>query len=91
MTGVVVYRETAIPQLANLMLFGDNPSGEVFYIQADQLPRGGQSAIRRVLFNDGGEPRPCFGLFRRKTANKARPPPSARTCASAWGLIPRFS
>ena len=47
-----VYRGTAIPQLANLLLFGDNPSGEVFYVHADNLPKGGQDPIRRVLFND---------------------------------------
>ena len=47
-----VYRQKAIPQLANLLLFGDIPSGEVFYINADNLPRGGQDAIRRILFND---------------------------------------
>jgi hypothetical protein len=52
-----VYRGTAIPQLANLLLFGDNPSGEVFYVHADNLPKGGQSAIRRVLFNDARDPR----------------------------------
>ena len=44
----------AIPQLANLVMFGDNPSGEVFYFSADKLPRGGQDPIRRVLFNDNG-------------------------------------
>ena len=47
-----VYRGTAIPQLANLLIFGDNPSGEIFYVSADNLPKGGQDAIRRVLFND---------------------------------------
>ena len=53
-TGVVVYRGTAIAALSNMVLFGDNPSGEVFYISADRLPNGGQDAIRRVLFNSGG-------------------------------------
>lgn len=53
-TGVVVYRATQIPQLANLLLFGDNPSGEIFYVNADKLPQGGQDAIRRVLLNDNG-------------------------------------
>ena len=37
-----VYRQKTIPQLANLLVFGDNPSGEVFYINADKLPSGGQ-------------------------------------------------
>ena len=73
-TGVVVYRETAIPQLANLVLFGDNPSGEVFYIQADQLSRGGQSAIRRVLFNDGGEPKTLLQLVQAKNREQGKTP-----------------
>ena len=30
-----VYRGSAIRQLSNLVLFGDNPSGEIFYINAD--------------------------------------------------------
>ena len=34
-----VYRQNAIKQLANLMIFGDNPNGEIFYVNADKLPR----------------------------------------------------
>lgn len=71
-TGVHVYRGTAIPQLANLVLFGDNPSGEVFYIDADDLPDGGQDAIRRVLFNDGGEPKTLIQLIQQKNAQQVR-------------------
>ena len=37
-----VYRQSAIRQLQNLMIFGDNPSGEIFYVDADKLPKGGQ-------------------------------------------------
>ena len=48
--GVVVYRSTTIPQLTNRLLFGDMPSGELFHVSADELPKGGQDAIRRVLF-----------------------------------------
>jgi hypothetical protein len=33
-------------------LFGDIPSGEIFYIQADKLPKGGQDSIRSIMFND---------------------------------------
>jgi hypothetical protein len=29
-TGVYVYRETAVGQLTNKLIFGDNPSGELF-------------------------------------------------------------
>ena len=73
-TGVVVYRETAIPQLVNRVLFGDTPSGEVFYIQADRLPSGGQSAIRRVLFNDGGEPKSLLQLVQTKNREQGKTP-----------------
>ena len=73
-TGVVVYRQTRIPQLANLVLFGDMPSGEVFYVQADQLPSGGQSAIRRVLFNDGGEPKTLLQLVQAKNREQGKDP-----------------
>ena len=54
-TGVHVYRSEVIPQLADLVLFGDNPSGEIFYISADEIPGGGQDAIRRILLNDDGQ------------------------------------
>ena len=47
-----VYRQSAIKALANKVVFGDNPSGEVFYVSADKLPSGGQNAIRRMLFID---------------------------------------
>ena len=41
-SGLVVYRGTQIPQLANLVIFTDMPSGEIFYVNADKLPDGGQ-------------------------------------------------
>src|SRR5258705_7568403 len=63
-TGLVVYRGTAVPQLSNKLLFGDNPSGEVFYVDADRLPGGGQDAIRRVLFNSGGAGKKELQLIR---------------------------
>jgi hypothetical protein len=71
-TGVVVYRGTAIPQLANLVLFGDMPSGEVFYIDADQLPNGGQDPIRRVLFNSGGTAKTLMQLIQEKKPDAMR-------------------
>lgn len=70
-TGLVVYRGTAIPQLANLLIFGDNPSGEVFYVNADRLPTGGQDAIRRVLFNGD---KTLLQLIREKNATQRRSP-----------------
>lgn len=71
-TGVIAYRGTAIPQLSNKLLFGDIPSGEVFYVSADQLPRGGQDAIRRVLFNSGGSAKTLLTLIKEKNAAQKR-------------------
>ena len=46
-TGVYVYRQTAIRSSQNLMIFGDNPSGEIFYVNADKLPgEAASDAIR---------------------------------------------
>ena len=76
-TGVVVYRDDAIPALTNLLLFGDNPSGEVFSVRADQLPEGGQEAIRRVLFTfQDGESKTLLQLVQEKNAEQGRSPAS---------------
>jgi hypothetical protein len=71
-TGVHVYRNNTISQLANLVLFGDFPSGEIFYIPADKLPSGGQDAIRRVLLSDGGEPKTFLQVIREKNARQGK-------------------
>jgi len=73
-TGVVVYRGSQIPQLANLVLFGDNPSGEIFYFHADKLPNGGQE-FRRVLFDDNGTAKTLLELIREKNARSGRGQP----------------
>lgn len=73
-TGVYVYRGSAIPQLANLVLFGDFPSGEIFYIQADTLPGGGQDAIRRILLHDGGESKTLLKVIQEKNVTQGKPP-----------------
>ena len=75
-SGLLVYRDDAIPQLANLVLFGDMPSGEVFYVDADELPNGGQDAIRRILFNDGGTAKTFLQLIQEKNAEQGRSPAS---------------
>ena len=75
-TGLVVYRDDAIPQLENLLLFGDGPNGEVFYLDADALPEGGQDPIRRVLFEHEGETRTFLQLIREKNAEQGRTPTS---------------
>ena len=69
-----VYRQQAIPQLANLLLFGDIPSGEIFYINADKLPNGGQDAIRRILFNDNGVSKTLLQLIKEKNVEQGKPP-----------------
>ena len=73
-TGVVAYRGTHIPQLANLLLFGDNPSGEVFYVNADKLPSGGQDPIRRVVFGTSGTPRTLLSLIQEKNKAQGKKP-----------------
>ena len=70
----VIYRQTAIPQLADLLLFGDNPSGEIFYVNADKLPQGGQDSIRRILFNDKGVAKPLLQLIREKNTAQGKTP-----------------
>jgi hypothetical protein len=73
-TGGFAYRSTAIPQLTNRIIFGDMPVGEVFHISADNLPSGGQDAIRRVLFNHGGEARTFLQLVQAKNREQGRDP-----------------
>jgi glucose/arabinose dehydrogenase len=73
-TGVVVYRGSAIAALANLLLFGDMPVGEIFYVPADKLPGGGQDAIRRVLLTHNGMPVRLLDIVREKTKAQGRPP-----------------
>lgn len=64
--GGMVYRQKAIPRLTNMLLFGDNPSGEIFYVNADNLPKGGQDAIRRVMFDDKGVAKNLLQLIKEK-------------------------
>jgi hypothetical protein len=84
-TGVHVYRSDAIPQLKNLLLFGDFPSGEIFYINADRLPAGGQDAIRRVLLNDGGQAKTFLQVIKEKNAKQGLPPASRADLRFAAG------
>jgi glucose/arabinose dehydrogenase len=69
----VVYRRKEIPQLSNLLIFGDNPSGEVFYVSADKLPNGGQDPIRRILFNDKGQTKTLLQLIQEKNVAQGKP------------------
>ena len=72
---LVVYRSTTIPQLTNRLLFGDMPSGEVFHVSADELPKGGQDAVRRVLFVTaaGAAPRTALEIIQEKNRAQGKP------------------
>ncbi|MCA1585901.1 MAG: PQQ-dependent sugar dehydrogenase [Acidobacteria bacterium] len=74
--GVVVYRSTTVPQLNGRLLFGDMPSGELFHVSADELPKGGQDAIRRVLFvmAAGAAPRTFLQIIQEKNLAQGRTP-----------------
>jgi hypothetical protein len=71
---VEVYRSNEIPALTDLVLWGDMPSGEIFYFSADDLPDGGQDGIRRILFNDGGGPKTLLQLIQAKNEEQGRAP-----------------
>ncbi len=73
-TGVYVMRESGVKQLQNLMIFGDNPSGEIFYLSADKLPGGGQDQIRRVMFNDKGTNKTLLQLIKEKNTAQGKAP-----------------
>jgi hypothetical protein len=72
--GGMVYRNTKIPQLTNLIVWGDNPSGEIFYVNADNLPKGGQDPIRRVLLNDGGTNKTFLQVIKEKNTAQGKMP-----------------
>jgi hypothetical protein len=71
--GLVVYRASDIPQIANMVLFADMPSGEMFYVSADKLPSGGQGGVHRVLFNDNGTARTLLQIIQEKNKVKGQP------------------
>jgi hypothetical protein len=64
------------PGVLGEILFGDFPSGEIFYISADTLPTGGQDPIRRILLDAGGGPKTLLQLIREKNASQGKPPAS---------------
>jgi glucose/arabinose dehydrogenase len=72
-TGVFVYRGTAIRQLQHLLIFGDNPNGEIFYVDADALPPPGQAGIRRILLNDKGTKKTLLQIIQEKNAAQGKP------------------
>ncbi|MEO8074849.1 MAG: PQQ-dependent sugar dehydrogenase [Acidobacteriota bacterium] len=72
-TGIYVYRGTAIASLTGKLIFGDNPSGELFYVNADSLPNGGQN-FHRLLFNDKGQTKTLLDLIKEKNTQQGRTP-----------------
>ena len=81
-SGLVVYRGTQIPQLANLVIFTDMPSGEIFYVSADTLPNGGQDPIRRILLNSDGTAKTMLQVIQEKNTAQGKKPATRSTCAS---------
>lgn len=71
-SGLVVYRETEIPQLQNLLIFAELITGELFYVSADDLPDGGQDAIRRILLKDNGENKTVLKIIQEKNVEQDR-------------------
>jgi hypothetical protein len=82
-TGITVYRKGPIKQLQNTILFGDNPSGELFVVDADKTTEGGQAAIRRVLLNDG---KTFLQVIKEKMAGSGKP--EARRADLRFGFGP---
>ncbi len=68
-----VYRQGAIKQLTNRLIFGDIPSGELFYIGADRLPAGGQESIRRILLGASGTAKTLLQVIRDTNAKQGKP------------------
>jgi hypothetical protein len=73
-SGLVVYRGMQVKALANLVLFTDMPSGEIFYVSADKLPEGMQAPIRRVLINSGGAPKKVLEVVQEKNTAQGKKP-----------------
>jgi len=82
-TGITTYRKGPIKQLQNMIVFGDNPSGEIFVVDADKTTAGGQAAIRRVLLNDG---KTFLQIIKEKMAGSGKP--EARRADLRFGFGP---
>jgi hypothetical protein len=84
-SGLVVYRGNQIPQLANLVLFTDMPSGEIFYVSADTLPSGGQDVIRRMLLDSNGVARTMLEVIQAKNIAQGKTPASRSDLRLSFG------
>jgi glucose/arabinose dehydrogenase len=73
-TGVHVFRGDALPALKDKVLFGDNPSGELFYFDADNVPKGGSGGIHRVMLRvAGGQPTNLMALIKETNVKQGKP------------------
>ena len=50
------------------------PSGEIFYVNADALPEGGQDPIRRILLNADGEAKTFLEVIQAKNTAQGKMP-----------------
>jgi hypothetical protein len=73
--GGFVYRHKTIPQLTGKLVFADNPSGEMMYVDADRLPQGGHEAVRRILFDVDGAPKTLRQLIQAKLSTQGKEVP----------------
>jgi glucose/arabinose dehydrogenase len=83
-TGIYAYRDKAVPQLTNKLIFGDNPSGEIFYVDADALPNGGQN-FHRVRFNDNGQTKTLLQIIKDKNMQQGKSPATRADMRMAMG------
>jgi hypothetical protein len=56
------------------VIFGDNPSGEIFYVSADSLPKGGQDPIRRILLDDAGTAKTLLQIIKETNTRQGKTP-----------------
>ncbi len=79
-TGVIIYRDGPLAKLTDKVLFGDSPSGEVFYVPADDPPRDGWKPrhIRRVLFKRGARTMTLLEIIQETNIAQGRRRPSSR-------------
>ncbi|MGH7677100.1 MAG: PQQ-dependent sugar dehydrogenase [Gemmatimonadaceae bacterium] len=74
-TGVHVFRGGAIQALRNKVMFGDMPSGEILYFDADNLPKGGSQDVHRVLLKGpDGQPARLLDLIRQQNTKQGKTP-----------------
>ena len=72
-----VYRHNRLKQLSNLLLFGDNPSGEMFYVNADKLPpTAARMRFAASCSTTKGRRRRCCELVKEKNAAQGKKPPT---------------